>query len=252
MKKITVAFVFIVLSISVYSQSDNWYFSFSMGGSKPMGTFSEADIGNKESGYAKNGFALLLDATYPLSDHWGLKGMVLMNTNPLDRSWLGTKLETRMNAASISVADADREFLSLRVNSWMLNALLAGPVYTINFGRIFWDFQLLAGMNMAYLPQQKLLYEKPANNWFYLDRNTSTTNVSYGLQAGTAFRFPVSDRINLRVGVDYYRSKANVRYEQIKVSKQGETVVTEKLGGGNTNIPIATISGSIGFVYYLN
>lgn len=252
MKKIIVAFVFIVLSISVYSQSDNWYFSFSMGGSKPMGTFSEADISNKESGYAKNGFAILLDATYPLSDHWGLKGMVLMNTNPLDRSWLGTKLETRMNAASISVADADREFLSLRVNSWMLNALLAGPVYTINFGRIFWDFQLLAGMNMAYLPQQKLLYEKPANNWFYLDKNTSTTNVSYGLQAGTAFRFPVSDRINLRVGVDYYRSKANVRYEQIKVSKQGETVVTEKLGGGNTNIPIATISGSIGFVYYLN
>lgn len=244
--------VFIVLSISAYSQSDNWYFSFSMGGSWPMGTFSKADIGNPESAYAKNGFALLLDATYPVSNHWGLKGMALMNTNPVDRSWLGTKLETRMNTASISVAEADRPFLSLRVNSWMWNALLAGPVFSINFDRVFWDFQVLGGMNVTYLPQQKLLYEKPANNWFYLDRNTSTTNVSYGLLAGTAFRFPVSDRINLRVGIDYYRSKATINYEQIKVSRQGDTVLTEKLGNGSTNIPIEMISGSIGFVFYLN
>lgn len=252
MKKTTALFVFIVLSISAYSQSDNWYFSFSMGGSWPMGTFLNTDIDNQESGYAKNGFALLLDATFLISDHWGLKGMALMSTNPVDRSWLGTKLETRMNTAAISVADADREFLSLRVNSWMWNALLAGPVYTISFDRVFWDFQLLGGMNVAYLPQQKLLYEKPANNWFYLDRNTSTTNVSYGLMAGTAFRFPVSDRINLRVGVDYYRSKARIQYEQIMVSKQGANVDIQKLGSGSASIPIEMLSATIGFVYYLN
>jgi hypothetical protein len=107
-------------------------------------------------------------------------------------------------------------------------------------------------LNVAYLPQQKLLYEKTVNNWFYLDRNTTSTSFSYGLLAGTAFRFPVSDRLNLRVGVDYYRSKASISYEQIRVTKQGETVVTEKLGNGSGSVPIETISGSIGFVYYLN
>lgn len=252
MKKIGALFVFIVLSFSVYAQSDNWYFSFSMGGSWPLGTFIKADIDNQESGYARNGFTLILDATYPVSDHVGLKGMALMNTNPVDRSWLGTKLETRMNAVPILVADEDREFLSLRVNSWMWNALLAGPVYTINFDRIFWDFQLLGGMNVAYLPQPKLKYEKPANNWLYLDRNTTTTNVSYGLLAGTAFRFPVTNRFNLRVGVDYYRSQANVKYEQIRVSKQGETILTENLGKGSSTVPIEMISATVGFVYYLN
>jgi hypothetical protein len=252
MKKIVVSFLFIALSISVYSQSDNWYFSFSMGGSWPMGAFSKTDIGNSGSGYAKNGFALLLDATYPVSDHWGLKGMTLMSTNPVDRNWLGTKLEMRMNAASITVPDADRQYLSLNVNSWMWNALLVGPVYTIRFDRIFWDFQLLGGMNVAYLPQQKLSYDKPANNWYYLDRNTTTTNVSYGLGAGTAFRFPVADRLNLKVGVDYYRSNATIKYQQIKVTQQGQTVVTQILGGGETKNPIEMFSGSIGFVYYLN
>jgi hypothetical protein len=252
MKKIAALFVLIALSVSAYSQSDNWFFSFSMGGSLPLGTFVKTDIDNKESGYAKNGFTLLLDATYPVSNHWGLKGMALVNTNPVDRNWLGTKLETRMNAVPISVADADREFLSLKVNSWMWNALLAGPVFTLNFDRVFWDLQVLGGMNVAYLPQQKLQYEKPSNNWYYLDRNTSTTNVSYGLSAGTAFRFPVTDRINLRVGVDYYRSNAKVQYEQVRVTNQGATTLTEKLGSGSANIPIEMISGTIGFVYYLN
>lgn len=255
MKKIASLFVFITLSISLYAQSDNWYFSFSMGGAWPLGTFIKTDIDNQESGYAKNGFTLILDATYPVSDHWGLKGMALMNTHPVDRSWLGTKLEMRMNTNPtfpILVSEEDRDFLSLRVNSWMWNALLAGPVYTINIDRVFWDFQVLGGMNVAYLPQQKLKYEKPANNWLYLDRNTTTTSVSYGLLAGTAFRFPVTDRFNLRVGVDYYRSKANVQYEQIKVSKQGESLTVENLGKGSSSVPIEMISTTIGFVYYLN
>jgi hypothetical protein len=252
MKKIAVFLVCIAFTINVYSQTDNWYFSFSMGGTLPIGIFSQTDIGNAKSGLAKNGFALLLDASYPLSNHWGLKGMALVNTNPVDRNSLGAKLESRMNAAAIIVADADREFLSLRTNSWMWNALLAGPVYAINLDRISWDFHLLGGMNVVYLPQQKMLYEKPANSWYYLDRNTTTTKVSYGLLAGTAFRFPVSERINLKIGFDYFRSNATVPFEQIKVTKQGETVLTQKLGSGSSNIPIEMLSGSIGFVYYLN
>ena len=134
----------------------------------------------------------------------------------------------------------------------MWNGLLAGPVYTVNINRIYWDFQLMGGLNVAYLPQQKLSYEKPADNWFYLDRNTTSTSISYGLLAGTAFRFPVTERLNLRVGFDYYRSRASVPYEQIRVSKAGETVVTEKLGSGSTTVPIEMISASVGFVYYLN
>lgn len=253
MKKITVVLVLMVFSISAYCQTDNWYFSFSMGGSMPLGTFKQTDLKDQKSGYAKNGFTLLIDATYPVSDHWGLRGMALMSTNPVDRSGLGTKLETRMQAFYPVIAETDRPFLSLIVNSWMWNAILAGPVYTINFDRIFWDFQVLGGMNVTYLPQQKLLYEKPANNWLYLDRNTSTINVSYGLLAGTAVRFPVSDRINLRVGVDYYRSQASVPYEQIRVNKPGTTEQTiEKLGSGSTTVPIGMLSATIGFVYYLN
>lgn len=252
MKKIAVLSLFIVLSISVYSQSDNWYFSFSMGGSRPMGTFSKSDINNSESGYAKNGFALLLDATFPMNDHWGLKGMTLLSTNPIDRNGLGSKLETRMNGYSITVPDADRQYISLDVNSWMWNALLVGPVFTVKLNRIFWDIQLLGGMNVGYLPQQKFSFNKPTNGWYYLDSNTTTTSISLGVIGGSDFRFPVTNRMNLKIGVDYYRSGAMVKYEQTKVTQQGQTTVTQTLGGGETKIPIEMLTGSIGLVYYLN
>lgn len=252
MKKIFILLIVLGLSLSVFAQSDNWYFSFSMGKSFPAGSYMKTDIDNPDAGFAKKGFVLLLDATYPVNQHWGLKGMALLNTNPLDRNWLGTKLEERMKEVPITVIDEDREHLSMRVNSWTMNALLAGPVFTISFDRIFWDFQVLGGLNVGYLPQQKLLYGNPDNNWFYLDRNTSTTSFSYGLQAGSAVRFPVSERLNLRVGVDYYQSQARVPFEQIRVTRIGETVTTENLGMGSSTVPIQLFSGSVGFVYYLN
>jgi hypothetical protein len=251
MKKIVISFVFVVLSISVFSQTDKWYFSISMGQSWPLGSFSKNDISNPKSGYAKKGFGLLLDATYPLNEHWGMKGVVMLNNNQIDRIKLGTMLEARMNAVSISVNGTDKNFLSSQVNSWVSNAMLFGPVYTINFEHSYWDFQVLGGMNVAYLPQQKLLYEKPSNNWYYMDRNTSSVNVAFSMMACTALRFPLSDRINLKVGVDYSLSKASIKYEQIRVTKQGETVLTEILGNGKSVIPIELLSAKIGFVYYL-
>jgi hypothetical protein len=251
MKKTGVLFLFVVWSVSGYAQSNNWYFSFSMGRSWPLGTFSKSDIDDNTCGYAQKGFTLLLDATYPLNDHWGLKGMTLLNSNPVDQNGLGAKLEKRMNTY-ITVDEADREYLSLKVNSWMWNALMVGPVYTINLNRIYWDLQLVGGLNITYLPQQKLQYEKPSNNWYYLDRNTTTTNASYGISAGSALRFPVLDRVNLKIGIDYYRSQALIKSEQIKVSKQGETELTETLGQGSSTVPLEMFTVSVGFVYYLN
>jgi hypothetical protein len=49
-----------------------------MGGGWPTSTFANSIAGDKLSGYAQKGFSLVIDATYPLNDHWGLKGMTLI------------------------------------------------------------------------------------------------------------------------------------------------------------------------------
>ena len=251
----SVLILLILTSISCIAQTDNWYFSFSMGGSWPSCTFGQTNLKDNSSGYAQKGFSLLLDATYPLNEHWGLKGLALINTNSIDNNTMEKMLISRLPAA-ISNPVSDK--FSFASNPWMWNAFVGGPVYTLNLGRLYLDLQLLAGMNLTYLPQQKLLYnpfrDDPANiqKWYYTDNNTSTTNISVGVLAGTSLRFPLSERLNLKLGVDYYLSSAKLKYKQTRTSQQAESVQVDILGSGSNLIPIKMITGTIGFVYYLN
>jgi len=250
MKKTAFLLVLIVLTITGYSQTDNWYFSFSMAGSVPLGSFSQTNVNNSSSGFAQKGFSLLLDATYPLTSKWGLKGLVLINTNTLDNTKLENMLINR--APVLPENPAIPKYYSATSNPWMSNALLVGPVYTITLGRAYLDFQVQGGVNVTYLPQQKLQYNNPSNIWFYLDQNSNSTDVSWGVLAGTAFRFPVTPRLNLKVGLDYFRSSAHLKYEQVQMAEQTSPVMSQTLGSGSNPISIQMITGTIGFVYYLN
>jgi Outer membrane protein beta-barrel domain len=252
MKKTTLSILLLLMSLLTMAQSDNWYFSFSMGGSWPSGTFKESNLANSHSGYAQKGFALILDATYPLTNHWGVKGSVLINTNSVDNVAMETLLKNRINPA---VSANNPDGLSYTANPWLWNSLVVGPVFTINLGPIFWDLQVQGGLNLTSLPQQKLQYNDPSltsNKWFYTDKNTTTSNVSYGILTGTAFRFPISERLNLKAGLNYYFSSARIKYEQTRVSQQAESALIEKLGSGSSLIPIKMVTATIGFVYYLN
>ena len=255
MKRTALLFLFIMLFIRGYSQTDNWYFSFSMGGSFPMSPFNQTKTDDSSSGYAQKGFSILLDATYPLSNHWGFKGSVLINTNSLNNDKVGQMLKNRTNS---NVLITDPKYYSFTTNDWMQNAFLFGPVFTVNLGRFYWDLQLLGGLNLTYLPQQKLLYNAYNNDqtnpqrWYYQDKNTTSTDLAWGILGGTAFRFPISEHLNLKLGVDYYLSSARIKYEQTRVSQQADAVVTETLGSGTNTIQIRMITGTIGFVYYLN
>jgi hypothetical protein len=251
MKTIIVSLLSVFLFSNVSGQSDGWYFSLNLGGSWPIGEFASNTSTDLKSGYAQNGFCLSLDATYPVSEKISLKGMVNLNNNPVDKLAVYNQLVDRM-IQYFPIETTDQEFITMTVNPWVWNGILAGPVYTIPIKKIFWDFQVMGGLNVAYLPQQKLIYENPTNNWLYIHQNLNTINVSYGLLAGTAFRFPVSDKIYLRLGVDYYNSRATVKYEEIKVTNEGSTSHTDQLGAGTSVVPIENISATIGFVYYLN
>jgi len=250
MKKNLVLLFFLGLSSGLFGQSDNWFFSLNLGGSWPVGAFAK-NTSSLNSGFAQQGFSLSIDANYPLDDRFSLKGMVLLNNNPVNRYWQLNQLVNRMTQF-IPVSAQDQQYVSLNVNPWVTNGLLVGPNYTFTFDKFLLDFQVLAGLDVAYLPQQKLLYQNPANNWLYIHQNLNTVSFSYGLLGGTAIRFPVSDKIYLRLGIDFYYSRALLKFQDIQVTKEGATTVIDQLNRGKYALPIENISGTIGLVYYLN
>lgn len=251
MKKIYLFLFYFVLSFSLSGQTDEWFFSLNLGGSWPLGAFAKNTSTDQNGGFAGKGFSLSLDANRPVSDNLAFKGMALLNNNPVNRNWMVTNLVSRMSQY-FPFDSKDQQFLSMTVNPWVSNGLLIGTVYTITFDKFLWDIQALGGLNVAYLPQEKLLYQNPANNWIYLHRNTNSVSFSYGLLAGTALRFPISEKVYLRVGFDYYNSRATINYEEQKVTKDESAIHVDQLGAGKSVVPIETISGTIGFVYYLN
>ena len=250
MKNILILLLCLGLSSKLFGQSDSLFFSFNLGGSWPIGTFARNTPSNPNAGFAGRGFTLSLDANYPISENMYLKGMVLLNNNPVNRYWELTQLVNRMTAF-FPITTQDQQFLTLTTDSWVENGLLFGPNYTLTFEKFLWDFQALAGVNVAYLPQQKLLYQNPANNWLYIHQNKNSVNLSYGLLAGTAVRFPVADKLSMRVGIDFYYSQATLKYEEIKVTNNGSTSTVNHLKTGKYTVPIENISGTIGLVYYL-
>ena len=112
MRNLLLVCALMLLSIPLSAQPDNWYFSISMGGCLPVGSFADTNPAKTGAGFAVKGFALNLDATYPLSNHWGLKGMVMLNNNPVDRNGMGTMMESRMKKL-VPFTEAERDNLTL-------------------------------------------------------------------------------------------------------------------------------------------
>ncbi len=243
------AFIFLLLSGPLLAQTDNWYFSLSMGGCWPTGTFAGNNPAKTDAGFATRGFALNLDATYPLGTNWGLKGMVMLNNNSVDRNGLGTMMESRMKKL-VPFSETERDNLTLTVNSWMSNSIVFGPVFSLNFDKLSWDFQVMAGMNITYLPDQKLLFKPSAGTWEYLQHNTNSTNVSLDLLAGTALRFKVNEKVQLKMALDYQHSSPKNSYEELKTTNLNSTTTVDKLAGGSTHVTKQVVIGSVGFVYY--
>jgi hypothetical protein len=250
MRNFLLSLVFILFSFPLAAQPDNWYFSLTMGGCWPSGSFGITNPEKEDAGFAKNGFGLSIDATYPLGRHWGLKGSVMLNSNPVDRNGMGTMMENRMKE-QVPFNETEREYLTLSVNSWMSNSIIAGPVYSIYFKRVAWDFQAMAGMNVTYLPDQELLFANSANNWSYLQRNTNNVNVTMDFLAGTAWRINMTEKVQLKLSLDYQISGSTTKYEELKSTKENNVVTTEVLNSGSVWVQKGTVIGAVGFVYYL-
>jgi len=239
MRKNILFLFFTILSFSLAGQESKWFFSLNMGGSFPI-----------DKDFAQNGFSLSLESNYLINNNFSFKGMALLNTNPVKRLPLWNRLVTRMNE-HFPIDIQDRQFLSMTVNPWLTNSLMVGPVYTFILGNAKLDFHALGGLTVVYLPRPTFTYQNPANNWIYVRHGLNSTDFSYGLLAGTALRLPMSERFDFRISVNYFQSHSIGRYEELRITKDASSTVTEQVFTGESSVPIKLIDATLGFVYYL-
>ena len=251
MKYITLLSLLFLFVMNASGQNENWSFSLSMGGAIPVNTFKENAPDNNKAGHAENGFNMTLESDYQLQDNLSLTGMLYLGNNPVNRDGVGTKLEN-MFRENYTITTSERDYLKLNANPWLWGSVMTGPRYSINFNTVSWDFQALAGVNINFLPNQQLIYDNPNNNWFYINHAINRNNLAFAWLAGTALRFAVTPRTNLKIGVSYFRSAAKISREEKEVEKGTGTNLNQTLIGQEDNhYKLATLNATFGFVYYL-
>lgn len=250
MKKILIIVTITLFASPSFSQYNDWYISLSMGGAWPVGDYSLSDPSLDGIGFAKTGFTLNVDATYAITPSFGVKGMFFFGTNLVNQAAVNTKLENKL-FEFFDPSEINSEFLLFNVDYWLWGSVLFGPKYTIGFKKFYLDFHVMGGPNITDLPKQSLIYDDLDNDWFYNDQGTKRTDFSMAWLAGSDIRFAVSEKINLKLGVSYFYTKATLKTEQLKVNKEiGNDI--EQLGSSTSKIPISTINATIGFVYMLD
>lgn len=236
--------------MNVSGQENKWFFSLNMGKTFPQGAFAENPLNSLNTGFAQNGFALSLESNYAINDNLSMKGTVLLNTNTINRLPLWTNLNNRMNRF-FPVETKDQEFISLTVNPWVANSVLVGPDYAFIFNNLKLSFYATGGLSMVYLPQTKLIYQNPANNWMYINQNTNSVDFNLGFSTGASLRYPVSERFDFCLGFNYFNTKCTENFEELKITKAQSTTTTEQLNTGKSSVPVSVISATLGLVYYL-
>jgi hypothetical protein len=242
--------LFLFLNLELFGQDTPWYFSLNMGKSWPIGAFSQNSTNELNTGFAQTGFSLSLESNYAVNDNFAFKGLVLLNTHSLNRLPLWNVLNQELNR-TLASQTINPKFLSLNVNPWESNSLLFGPVYTFLVKNLKWDFYATGGLSLIYLPQPKLIYEDPLNTWIYINRNTTKRSYSYGFNAGSSVRFPISEKFDFRVAFNYFHAKAIQKFEEVKITTTQSSTTIQQLNTGKATVPIDALSATLGLVYYL-
>ena len=251
MKYLSVVSLLLLFAVSASAQSENWSFSLSMGRAWPAGTFRNNAPDNGKAGHAEKGFNMTLESNYALQDNLALTGMLNFGNNPVNRDGVGTKLENMFNE-NYTITPQQRDYLTLNTNSWLWGSIMVGPRYSINFNTLSWDFQAVGGVNVNFIPNQQMVYDNPDNSWYYINHATNRNNLAFAWKAGTALRFAISPRTNLKVGVSYFQSSAKVVREEKEEEKgTGPNLPQTIISEASHHYTLSTFNATVGFVYYL-
>ena len=163
------------------------------------------------NGYARTGGAIKFDAGYFPISYLGIGGSFSFGSNYAFRDSLLKDMVTYIeeNASSIIDIPEDAEIL-YGSGFWNYINLFIGPQFSIRASqRLYFDFRGLAGISILRAPDQELRINFDGTE--ILSRS-SRNKLSFGFTAGGGARIMLNSNIALKLGADFYQSRARFDY----------------------------------------
>lgn len=184
--------------------------SISFGTAIPLGNYGlTGDLSS--NGYARPGGAIKFDAGYFPVSYFGIGGSFSFGSNFAIRDSLLKDMTTYIeeNAASIIEIPGDAE---IRYGSgfWNYINLFIGPHFSIRASqRLYVDFRGLGGISILLPPDQELSIVFTGTEIY---SRSSKNIVAFGLTAGGGLRYTLNSNIALKLGADFFQSRARFDY----------------------------------------
>jgi len=216
--------------------------SISFGATMPLGDYGlTGDLAN--NGYARTGGAIKFDAGYFPVSYFGIGGSFSFGSNYAVRDSLLKDMTSyiEQNASSINDIPAGAE---VRYGSgfWNYINLFMGPHFSIRASqRLYFDFRGLAGFTILRLPDQELSILFDGTEVY---SRTSKNKLAFGFTAGGGLRYKFNTNLALKLGADFFQSRA--RFDYTFDLFQG---VAEDVPPVESNFLVRTLEVTAGLAY---
>jgi len=234
------AALLVFAAISAWGQQS--FASISFGASLPQGPYgSTGDLSS--SGYARPGGAIKFDAAYFPVSYIGIGGSFSFGSNFANRDSLlqDIVLYIEENASSVIDIPEDAEII-YGSGFWNYINLFIGPNFSVRPSqRIYIDMRVLAGGTILRAPEQELRINFDGTEIY---NRTSGNKLAFGFTAGAGLRFMLRSELALRVGVDYFQSRAKFDYKFDLFRG-----VAEDIPPLSADFPVRTLELNLGLAY---
>jgi opacity protein-like surface antigen len=217
-----------------------------LGAAIPQGVYAEKDYYKEGTGYANTGFLFSFDGAIFPDDYLGIGATVTYGSNNPDK----TKYKEDFSAdlmeryPNLDIEDLE-ERLYFDYGVWRYLNFHAGPAVTFAAGNFNFDLNVLAGLSLAWAPQQEFQLKLTEEETF--SRKVEDKAIpTLGFTFGGGVRYALKKGYVLRVMASYTNCKPTMEISELQPA-DGEDV--PEIITREVQMPIKNIHLGIGIAY---
>ncbi len=239
-------FFYIVLIIGIANQiqaQNESFLGLTLGTAIPQGVYSEKEYKTEGAGYASTGFLFTFDGTIFPDDYLGIGATVTYGSNNPDKKKHKEDLINDLISRYPNIEE-NIDSLSFDYGVWKYLNFHIGPAVTFNAGPVNFDLRVLAGLSLAWAPEQDIQIQYDEFNFSRRVQDKAVPTI--GFTAGAGIRYQLKGGYVLRFIAEYSNCKPTMTITESIVDAIAEgTEVTET----EVEMPIKNVQLSVGIAY---
>jgi len=233
--------VFLINNVRAQNES---YLGIAVGAALPQGTYAETNYG-EANGYAGTGFMFAFDGAWFPDDYLGFGATVTYaSNNPDKKQYLEDVKSSLMEDYPLLGEIIDSNFI-FDYGVWKYLNIYIGPTVTVPAGRFNFDFRILAGLQLAWQPDESINAKYESGSTFSR-KNNSKPVPTIGYCAGVGVRYAFQSGFVLRIMTDYANSKPTFETTDITLDSEG---LNPEQTTREVTMPIKNFHVGIGIAY---